>query len=158
VTIVDLSKVWVVADVYERELASVHVGDEAIITTIAYPGRSFRGRVAYVGDQVDPATRAASARVELDNADIALRAGMFASIHVQSAGTGCAQVPTSALLAHRDQFFVFVADPNGTLVKREVHVGEQWGQHATILFGLVPGEMVVTEGAVLLDAEANEAI
>ncbi|MET0284986.1 MAG: efflux RND transporter periplasmic adaptor subunit [Polyangiales bacterium] len=158
VTVADLSTVWVVADIYEQDLARVHEGDEVTVSVLTYPGRKFQGKIKHVGGRVDPLTRAALARVEFDNADLALRPGMFARMEVRGAGTGATQVPTSAVLARRDQFFVFIASADGTYVQREVKIGEQFGQHTTILDGVAPGERVVTEGAILLDAEANEML
>jgi cobalt-zinc-cadmium efflux system membrane fusion protein len=158
VSIADLSTVWVIADVYEQDLSRIHVGDDAVVKVIAYPDRKFVGKITYVGDTVDPQTRSARARVELTNQDLVLRPGMFASVEVKGLGQGAAEVPTSALLARRDQFFVFVANSDGAYAQREVQIGEQHGQHTTILSGVKPGEQVVTEGAILLDAEANEAL
>ncbi len=158
VTVADLSTVWVVADIYEQDFASVHEGDEVTVTVLPYPGRKFQGKIQHVGGRVDPLTRAALARVELKNADLALRPGMFARMEVRGAGTGATQVPTSAVLARRDQFFVFIAGAGRTYLQREVKLGEQFGQHTTILDGVAPGERVVTEGAILLDAEANEML
>ena len=157
-SIADLSTVWVVADVYEQDLSRIHVGDEAVVKVLAYPDRTFQGKITYVGDTVDPQTRSARARVELTNQDLVLRPGMFANVEVKGLGQGAAEVPTSALLARRDQFFVFVANSDGAYAQREVQIGEQHGQHTTILSGVKPGEQVVTEGAILLDAEANEAL
>jgi cobalt-zinc-cadmium efflux system membrane fusion protein len=159
VTVADLSTVWVVADVYEQDLARVRVGDKARVHVLAVPGRVFEGTITYLSDNVDPQTRAVSARVELDNADRMLRIGMYARVEVHGRGGGAAEVPTSALLSRRDQFYVFVAQGGGgKFVQREVRPGEQHGQHTTIVSGLTPGELVVTEGAILLDAEANEAL
>lgn len=156
--IADLTNIWVVADVYEQDLPLVHVNDPASVEVLAYPGRTFVGRITYVGDVVDPMTRAVHARIELQNPGSLLRPGMYARATLRSAAHGAAYVPISAVLARRDQFFVFVQDPDGSYAQREVHLGEQSGQHTTLLDGLRPGERVVTEGAILLDAEANEAL
>ena len=83
---------------------------------------------------------------------------MFAHVDVHGVSKGAADVPTSAVLARRDQFFVFVKRADGAFVQREVKIGEQHGQHTVIVSGVEPGEAVVTEGAILLDAEANEAL
>jgi cobalt-zinc-cadmium efflux system membrane fusion protein len=107
---------------------------------------------------LDPLTRAARARIELPNDDRALRPGMFAQVQAKGAAKGAAEIPTSALLARRDQFFVFVKRPDGAYEQREVKLGEQHGQHVMILSGIEPGVPVVTEGAILLDVEANEAL
>lgn len=158
VTVADLSTVWVIADVYEQDLSRVNVGDGATVQVFAFPGRRFEGKISHVSDLVDPQTRAARARIELSNADLALRPGMFARVEVKGLGQGAADVPTSAILARRDQFFVFTKNPDGSYAEREVQMGDQRGQHTTILAGVRPGEEVVTEGAILLDAEANEAL
>jgi Cu(I)/Ag(I) efflux system membrane fusion protein len=83
---------------------------------------------------------------------------MFAHVEVHGQGVGACEVPSSSVLARRDQFFVFVRPTDGTFVEREVRIGEQHGDRITVLSNLSPGEMVVSEGAILLDAEANEAL
>jgi cobalt-zinc-cadmium efflux system membrane fusion protein len=158
VTVADLSTVWILADVYEQDLAHVHVGDDASVAVLAFPGREFSGRIAYVGNTVDPQSRVARARIELPNPDLALRPGMFANVNAHSLAEGTVEIPLSAVLARRDQFFVFVRNPDGLYAQREVQPGEQHGQHISVLSGLAPGDPVVTEGAILLDAEANEAL
>jgi cobalt-zinc-cadmium efflux system membrane fusion protein len=158
ITVADLSTVWVLADVFEQDLPLIHVGDEASVDVVAFPGRRFTGRITYVSDTIDPQTRAARARIEIPNPDGALRPGMFAHVEAHGQVEGSAEVPMSAVLARRDQYFVFVHNPDGTFVQREVQLGEQHGQHVTILSGLRPGEPVVTDGAILLDAEANTAL
>jgi cobalt-zinc-cadmium efflux system membrane fusion protein len=156
--VADLSTVWVVADVFEQDLARVRVGDPATIEVKAYAGRTFEGTVTFVADTLDPQTRSARARIELPNADRALKPGMFAYVTVKGTKLGAAEVPNGALLARRDEFFVFVKNDDGSYAPRKVEVGEQHGAHTTILQGLRPGEPVVTEGAILLDAELNEAL
>jgi cobalt-zinc-cadmium efflux system membrane fusion protein len=158
ITIADLSTIWVIADVYEQDLARVHVGDPATVDVFAIPGREFSGKITYLSNTVDATTRVARARIELPNPDFALRPGMFANVHARGLCDGAAEIPLSAVLARRDQFFVFVRDGAGVYAQREVRPGEQRGQHVAILSGLHVGEPVVTEGAILLDAEANEAL
>ncbi|HEX4351956.1 MAG TPA: efflux RND transporter periplasmic adaptor subunit [Polyangiales bacterium] len=158
VKIADLHNVWVIADVYEQDLARVHAGDQASVDVMAFPGREFLGKITYVGNTVDPQTRVAQARIELANPDFALRPGMYAAVHTQGLAEGAVEIPLSAVLARRDQFFVFTRKDDGTYAQREVRPGEQRGQHIAILSGLKPGDPVVTEGAILLDAEANEAL
>lgn len=158
VMVADLSNVWVLADVYEQDLSRVHVGDLVTVQTVAYPGRLIEGKITYVAGMVDPQTRAARARIELPNPDLSLRPGMFARVEVRGLGQGAADVPTSAVLARRDQFFVFTKNADGSYVQREVQIGDQRGQHTTIIEGIKVGDEVVTEGAILLDAETNEAL
>jgi cobalt-zinc-cadmium efflux system membrane fusion protein len=158
ITIADLSTVWVEAEVYEQDLSRIHVGDEAKITVVAFPGRAFSGHITYLGNTVDPQTRVMRARIEVGNADLSLRPGMFADVQVKGLSEGVAEVPLNAVLARRDQFFVFVRNPDGTFSEHEVKPGEQHGEHVAILSGIKPGDSIVTEGAILLDAEANEAL
>jgi Cu(I)/Ag(I) efflux system membrane fusion protein len=147
--------VWVLADVFEQDVSAVRAGDEAQVTVGALEGRTFAGHVAYVGDVVDATTRAARARIELANPDGALRPGMFAEVGVLSASGAQSFVPTAAVLARRDEYFVFVPGDAATFTARRVRLGAQTGEHVAILDGLRPGEEVVTRGAILLDAEAN---
>ncbi|MEO7034172.1 MAG: efflux RND transporter periplasmic adaptor subunit [Polyangiaceae bacterium] len=158
ITVADLSTLWVMADVYEQDLARIHVGDEARVHVPAFPDKDAVGHITYVGNTIDPVTRVAVARVEIPNPDLSLRPGMFANVQVTGLSDGVVDVPIASVLARRDQFFVFTQNPNGTFAEREVRPGEQHGQHIQILAGLRPGDPVVTEGAILLDAEANEAL
>ena len=83
---------------------------------------------------------------------------MFANVRARGIAEGAVEIPLSAVLARRDQYFVFVRNADGSYTQREVRPGEQRGQHIAILSGLHIGDPVVTEGAILLDAEANEAL
>lgn len=157
-TIADISNVWVMADIFEQDLPRVRVGDEAQITVEPYPDKVFTGTITYVSATIDPTSRAAKARIELPNPDLYLKPGMFAHVMVKGVAVGAAEVPSAAVLARRDEFFVFVKQDDGSWVERKVELGEQHGAHATILAGLKPGEIVATEGAILLDAEMNEAL
>jgi membrane fusion protein, heavy metal efflux system len=156
--VADLSHIWVLADVYEQDLPNVAVGDVAEVHVLSLPDRTFTGKVTDIGKVIDPLTRATRARIELTNDDRALRPGMFAQAQATGLAKGAAEIPTSAILARRDQFFVFVRRSDGAYEQREVKLGEQHGQHVMVLSGLEPGVPVVTEGAILLDVEANEAL
>lgn len=157
-TVADLSKVWVLADVYEQDLPFVEKGQPVVVRVLAFPERTFDGTLSYVSQVLDQATRSATARVELDNANGVFKPGMMARVEARGISRGTVTIPTSALLARRDQFFVFAKREDGSFEEREVTVAEQHGQHTTLLTGLRLGEEVVVEGAILLDAEANEAL
>jgi cobalt-zinc-cadmium efflux system membrane fusion protein len=157
-TVGDLDTVWVLAEVFEQDLSVMRVGTHATIQVLAMRDKSVEGEITHVTSVVDPATRAAEARIELPNPGLALKPGMFARVFVDSGGGAGVEIPTSALIARRDQFFVFVKQADGSFMQREVHVADQHGEHATISSGLKPDEDVVTEGAILLDVEANEAL
>jgi membrane fusion protein, heavy metal efflux system len=143
--------------VYEHDLAYVRTGQRAHVSVPVLDGRSYEGSVAYVGSVVDASTRTARARVELLNPDAALRPGMFAEMLVDAPERASASVPTSALLARRDEMFLFVETKPGHFSQRKVHLGAQTGDHVALLDGITPGERIVTRGAILLDAEANAA-
>lgn len=155
--IADLSSVWVMGQVYEKDLGKVVVGSGASITSDAYPGRVFRGRVSYVDPTLDPATRTAQARIELANPGQALKIGMF--VNVAFAALGVAEstmpvVPKSAVQNINNQQVVFVetATPN-TYVMRPVKLGPEVNGKFPVIEGLAIGERIVTEGSFLLRAE-----
>ena len=157
ITVADLANVWIVADLYEQDLPYVATGQVAHVTIPALGGRRYEGKVSYVGNVVDANTRTTRARVELKNPDAALRPGMFADMVVEAPESASGLVPTSALLARRDETFVFVETAPGHFEQRKVRAGVQTGDHVVLLSGVQPGERVVTRGAILLDAEANAA-
>jgi cobalt-zinc-cadmium efflux system membrane fusion protein len=157
-SIADLSKVWVIADLYEQDLSLVKADAPAVVFTPALPGQKFPGRIVYVGDLVDSTTRAIRTRIEIDNPNNILRPGMFAQAVVETQSSNAVDVPVSAVLARRDQFFVFIQAADGSYHQKEVKLGEQQGAHVTLIEGVKPGDKLVTQGAILLDAEANEAL
>lgn len=154
-TVADLSSVWVVADVYEPDLPVIRAGDRATVTFPSIPSLRLSGKVAHVGETVDATTRAARARIDLDNADGALRPGMFAEVAVESREAASAEIPVSAVLARRDEFYVFVRRGDGSFERRRIELGAQSGEHVTVRQGVAAAEPVVTRGAILLDAEAS---
>ena len=155
--VADLSTVWVVGQVFERDLARVRVGSGASVTSDAYPGRVFRGRVTYVDPQLDPATRTAQVRVELANPGQALKIGMYVGVGFGALGTAEATAPTvpaSAVQTVGGRTVVFLAtqDPNA-YVMRPVRLGAEAGGRFPVLEGLFVGDRVVTEGSFMLRAE-----
>jgi membrane fusion protein, heavy metal efflux system len=156
-TIADLSQVWVVCDVYENDLAQVHVGDRAQIELNAYPGRKFAGRIANIGKLLDPNTRAAKIRIELANERGNLRPNMFATVHFQSQGADMRTViPASAVLRLQDRDWVFVKTDGNQFRRLEVHAGPINGDGTEQVFsGLHVGQQVVRE-ALLFDREAKK--
>ena len=155
--VTDLSTVWVVGQVYEKDLATVRVGSGANITSDAYPGRVFRGRVSYVDPKIDPATRTAQVRIELNNPRQILKIGMY--MNVAFAALGAAEkttpfVPKNAVQAIGNQQFVFIAGekPN-EFVLRAVRLGPESNGFYPVLEGLNTGERIVNEGSFMLRAE-----
>ena len=154
-TVADLSKVWVMASVNEKDFALVHIGSPAAVTATAYPNRIWKGRVAYIQPQVDPATRTAQARIEIANPDGALRVEMYVDVGFTTKLQGVV-VPESAVQAIGNKEFVFVPvnGSEGSFLLREIEPGSAEEGSRTVLSGISPGDQVVTKGSFLLKSEA----
>ncbi len=155
--VTDLSSVWVVGQVYEKDLGKVHVGSGASITTDAYPGRVFRGQVSYVDPKVDPQTRTAQARIELANPGQQLKIGMYVNVAFTALGAAESTVPIVPITAVQNmnnQQIVFAAtsDPN-VFVMRPLRLGPENNGYYPVLEGLSVGDRVVTNGSFMLRAE-----
>jgi cobalt-zinc-cadmium efflux system membrane fusion protein len=155
--VTDLSTVWVVGQVYEKDLATIRVGSGANITSDAYPGRVFRGRVSYVDPRIDPATRTAQVRIELANPGQALKIGMYVNVAFGTLGLAektAPIVPKDAVQTIGNQQVVFVAtDKPEEFILRPVHLGPETSGFFPVLEGLATGDRVVTQGSFLLRAE-----
>jgi cobalt-zinc-cadmium efflux system membrane fusion protein len=155
-TVVDLSTVWVVADVYEKDFSRVHVGTAVSVTTNAFSDVVLKGRVNYIDPQVNPETRTAKVRVEVANPRQELRLGMFADVSLEAGGqASTTQIPRAAVQNVGDRTVVYVADERqtGRFVEREVRLGDRTGNHVVVLSGLQPGERIVADGSFLVRAE-----
>lgn len=154
-TIADLSRIWVIADVYENDLPSVRLGDTADVRLNAYPDRVFHGRISNIGKVLDPNIRSAKVRVELANPGM-MRAGMFvtATFYGQH-GRIYATVPSGAVLHLHDRDWVFVPAGQGQFRRTEVTGGKIIGGDQEILAGLKPRQQVVND-ALALNAEAEQ--
>jgi Cu(I)/Ag(I) efflux system membrane fusion protein len=155
--VADLSNVWVVGQVFERDLARVRTGSGASVTSEAYPGRVWRGRVTYVDPQLDTSTRTAQVRVEVANPGQALKLGMYVNVGFGALGTAEATAPTvpaSAVQTIGGRTVVFLAteDP-GAYIMRPVRVGPESSGRYAVLEGLHVGDRVVTAGSFMLRAE-----
>ena len=160
-TVVDLSTVWVVADLHERDLSRVRVGSEAAITTSARPALTLRGRVGYIDPQVSADTRTAKVRIEVPNPGGELRLGMYADVVVARApGTSTPRVPRNAVQNVGDRTVVYLANPKepGKFVEREVRLGQTSGDQVEVLSGLQPGDVVVTEGSNVNFVNVNSLV
>jgi RND family efflux transporter MFP subunit len=155
-TVVDLSTVWITADVYEKDFSRVRVGDEGTITTAAYPTLALRGRVSYIDPVVSPQTRTARIRVEVPNPRGELRLGMYATVVVTGARSASVPVvPRSAVQNVADRTVVYLVNPKepGKFIEREVRLGEASGGHVEVASGVQLGDLVVTEGSFFVRAE-----
>jgi RND family efflux transporter MFP subunit len=154
-TVVDLSSVWVVADVYEKDFARVGVGTPATISTSAYPDLVLQGRVSYIDPQVSPETRTAKVRIEVPNARNQLRLGMYAEALFGGGAGSMPMVLRSAVQNVGDRTVVYLVNPKnpGEFVEREVRLGGAAGDHVSVLAGVQPGDVVVGEGSFYVRAE-----
>jgi len=155
-TVVDLTTVWVVADLYEKNFSSVRVGSPATVTTAAYPALVLQGRLSYIDPQVSVQTRTAKLRVEVPNPRNELRLGMYADVQVSGVGSALVPViPRSAVQTVADRQVVYLVDPKqpGTFTEREVRLGPVTGEEVAVLSGVQAGDSVVTKGTFFLRAE-----
>jgi cobalt-zinc-cadmium efflux system membrane fusion protein len=158
-TLADLSEVWVLVDIYEKDLASVRLGSNASVATKAYPDRPFQGNLTHISDQLSEETRTAKGRVVLDNKDMRLKPGMFARVSIAlESGQEALVVPESALQTSEGQPVVFVQDEEPQrFARKAVRVGRRVGGYAEILNGLKEGEPVAVQGAFSIHSEMMRA-
>jgi membrane fusion protein, copper/silver efflux system len=153
--ITDLSAIWILADLYEADLASVKVGDPATITLPYQPGRALRGHVSFINPAMDEKSRTAKARIELENPLDLLKPDMYTEVVLRGrAGSGLV-VPDSAVMGTGEREIVFVAKGNGLFEPREVKTGVKVRGYYQIKSGVASGERVVTGANFLLDSESK---
>jgi len=149
-TISDLSSVWILCDVYENDLASVHLGETADIKLNAYPDKVFTGKISNIGAVLDPNIRTAKVRIEVKNPGL-MKVGMFvtATFHGQKEETH-AVVPASAILHLHDRDWVYVPAGDKKFKRVEVTSGAVLpNSMQEILTGVLPGQRVVSNALVL---------
>ena len=150
-TISDMSTVWVLANVYQADLAYVHNGDVVVVQTDAYPDR-FHGKISFVSPELDPNTRTLQARIVVDNPGEKLKRDMYVTATV-TAGTiaNAIAVPDASVLRDdENQPFVYVATSSNQFGRRSVDIGNSQDGQTQILKGLAPGEKVVGNGSLFL--------
>lgn len=158
--VADLSTLWVLADIYEKDLASIKPGLPVEIEVAAYPGEKFPGRLTTIFDMLDETTRTVKARIEIENPTARLRPQMFAAVNLQSGeAADVLVVPESAVQSKGEQRFVFVQQAEGGFEKREVRTGQKMNGFIAIMEGLAIGDSIVTNGAFILKSElAKESL
>jgi len=153
-TIADLSTVWVQAEVYEKDLDRIRVGQAAFITVDTYPNARFTGKVTYVSDFLDPQTRSARVRCEVLNGDMRLKLDMFANVSVPTTLSRKAlAVPAGAVQQVEDKTIVFVRKTATQFEPRSVSAGNRVRDLVEITQGLVEGEPIVTAAAFHLKSK-----
>ncbi len=155
--VTNLSSVWVIAQVYEKDLARLQAGSGASVTSDAYPQKLFRGRVSYIDPNINQGTRTAQVRVELENPGQIFKIGMYVNVAFGSMGTAektMPVVPVTAVqnLGNRQIVFAAIDDPNKFIIKA-MRLGTESNGRFVVLEGLNVGDKIVTEGSFLLRAE-----
>jgi Cu(I)/Ag(I) efflux system membrane fusion protein len=154
--IVDLSRVWLLADVYERELAFAKEGLPATLTLNAFPGREFVGKVSFVDPLLDPASRTVKLRIGFANPSGELRPEMFGEVVLQGTPReGVTTIPADAVIDSGTGQIVFVASGDGRFSPRRVRLGTSEASRVEVVEGLAVGERVVTRANFLIDSESR---
>ena len=155
----DPKKLWVMLEVTERDLPKLASGDELTLRSGAFPGKSFPGKLLKIGDMLDPTTRTAKVRGQVDNAGGLLKSEMYVTVDVldgknQPRGS---EIPASAVLFRDDKHYVFVEKKPGTYERREVKVADDHDGSTVVTKGITEGERVVVDGGLYLQAIMDNA-
>ena len=154
-TVTDLSRVWIEADLYEYEAQSVRVGQTATLETVADPGAKLKGRVSFIYPTFSPETRTLKVRFEFPNPGLRLKPQMYANVSLDLHGVTGVVIPDSALIETGLRQIVFVDAGDGSFEPREVKVGVRGDGKAQILSGVKAGENVAVGANFLLDSESK---
>jgi len=151
----DLSRLWLIAQIYEYELGRIRVGQPVQATVSALPGRTFKGRIAFVEPVLDRDTRSARVRIELPNPGKELKPGMFADAKLELPAGEALTVPRSAVIDTGSRKVVFVETGQDTFTPRDVTTGDASEDRIAVLRGLREGERVVSAGNFFVDSQAQ---
>jgi membrane fusion protein, heavy metal efflux system len=156
-TIADLSHVWVICDVYENDLSTLHLGQEAEIHLNAYPDRVIKGTISDIGAVLDPSLRTAKVRIQVDNPNMLMRIGMFATAVLRGQRPEMhTVVPATAILHLEDRDWVYTPAGNGGFRRIEVRAGSMLaGNQQEVMSGLQPGQKVVAQALSMQNAAAQ---
>lgn len=155
--VTDFSRLWVMADVPEKNLANVHLGQTVSLETDAYPDQKFQAKVDRIGLVLDPSTRRVQVRCSVTNKDLRLKPEMFARVSFLAGGERKGvEVPNTSLVIDGIYSWVFVEKSVGVFEKRKVKLALRGNDHSFVESGLDEGDKVVVEGALLLNSEAGE--
>lgn len=158
-TVADLSSVWVLVDIHEKDLAKVHKGQAAIVSVSAFPDQKLKGRITYIADLVDEATRTVKARIAVANPGRKLKPEMFATVELTLPADAAAvlSVPEEALQDLDGNKVLFVVDDKGVdFEPRKVEPGRTVGGMVEIVSGLKEGERYAIKGAFILKSELKK--
>ncbi len=154
-TIADLSNVWVAGQVFQADIGRVKPGDAVIVTTDAWPGRRFGGRINFIYPQVDETTRTVKVRVEIPNPDMKLALGMFVNLDIAAPLGRQLTIPASGVFQTGARQIAFVDDGGGYFEPREIETGASASDDVVVVRGLKEGEHIVTSANFLIDSESQ---
>jgi RND family efflux transporter MFP subunit len=154
-TIADFSKVWVYANVFQTEVGHLKPGDSAAVTTDAYPGHTFNGRIDQILPQVDTMTRTARVRLVLSNPGIVLKPGMYVNVSISVPLGKQLVIPASGVLQAGTRQIAFIDHGEGNLEPREIEVGQRLDDHVVVLKGLRKDEHIISSANFLVDSESQ---
>ncbi len=153
-SVTDLSTVWVIANVFEKDFGVMRAGAKVNFTAPSYPNRNFSGTISYLDPRVDSASRTAQVRLEVANPNQMLKLGMFVDVALNSSGSQEAIViPKAAVQSIGNDQVIFVSLGGGQFQMRKLQLGEDAGDSVRVISGVVAGEKIVTEGSFFLRAE-----
>lgn len=151
----DLSSVWLYADVFEKDMAAIQLGQNVAVATTAWPGESFSGQVSFINPVLDDATRTVKVRVEMNNPDGRLKPNMFATATVRIPLGETLAIPVTSLIDTGNRKIVFVVQDESTFVKKDIVTGQESSGLIQVLSGLAAGDVVVTQAAFLIDSQTQ---
>jgi RND family efflux transporter MFP subunit len=154
-TIANLSTVWIYAAVFQNQIGEVKVGDPVSVKVDAYPGRSFKGRVDFIWQAIDPTTRTARVRCAFANPHNLLKLGMYVGIALEPPLGRALVIPDSGVFRTGTHDVVFIDGGDGYLRPTEVELGPHAGQEFIVLKGLKAGERIVSSANFLIDSESQ---
>jgi Cu(I)/Ag(I) efflux system membrane fusion protein len=154
-TLADLSRVWLLVDLYEQDLPRVRAGDKATFTADGLPGKSFEGTVEFLYPTVSPETRTVKARIAMANPGGDLRPGMFGRVKLLTRGEALLTVPTEAIIHTGEHDYVFISHESGHFEPRMVWVGRSDSDRTEVRRGLAEGEVVVASASFMIDSESR---
>jgi cobalt-zinc-cadmium efflux system membrane fusion protein len=156
----DPTKLWLQVDVAETDLSTVEPGEELRIYSPAYPDKVFQGRISRIGDTFDPATRSVQVRGEVENPDNLLKAEMYVTVDVienPRETVAAVEIPAKATFMRDNQYYLFIEQSPGCFVRQRVTLGTEQDGKVPVFVGVRPGQKVVTDGCLLLEALVEPA-
>jgi len=158
-TVADLSSLWVVIDIYEKDISRLRLGTGVKVSVTSFPDKTFRGKIAYIGDVVDEKTRTEKARVTIDNSSGLLKPGMFATVLIEATIGGTERliaVPEEAVHIDGTKRYIFIQTAPDKFKRREIEAGRTFGNRLEVTMGLKEGETVAVKGSFILKSELKK--